>query len=1613
MAEDKLQFGLSLDLDQAEWMKDWARMEKQIQKTIDESKFTIKISGAEGLDAIKKQLQEIQQIQNASMKPLTSYQAGKLEIARQTAATVAQARANEINARSQERVAKMSLQTQKAQLSLNKVLNNTTTGVKAQTSAFQTQLGIMNGMKQFMNSYVSILGAYRLVDNIRQITSEFELQRVALRAITQDAQFADQLFSKIKATAVASPFSTKELVTYTKQLAAYRIENEELYDTMQMLADISAGIGVSMDRLILAYGQVKAASVLRGTELRQFTEAGIPLVDELAKKFSQLRGEVVSTGEVFDLISTRQVPFQMIADIFREMTSEGGRFYEMQKKQSESLYGVFENLKDAVQISFDEIGQSNRGLLMAAGKTATALARNLRAILDVLTPLIASWGTYKIALLLANNAQKGLLASTTLLSKANAALIASENKLTVSRTASLRLLAKANAANNLYVASLTKASLANNVFTKGLYAIKAALIANPITAILSAATLAITGFFTVLSRNREKLASVDEATKRVTATFDDLKTTAEEDVNLKGYESAVNKLKESEKIINSARFAYEDLGKVYPDLAEKFKSEEEWNKAIQQSYTDRKETIEDLKESMPEYFSYLDSEESSVKDLEKGYNDLDLSIRQAIKSGLELRKTELLSKESDLEKKVGSGWQKFLYGKDNKFFWIDSKALAQLKGVQNELAAIDEQLDGLDKSISDSTIALSEWRQNYKDLVKEGKIDDEQLAMLDFSKAAEDANRQLQELDTKIADLENVPELLLTQDLADSLSQMKTLRDSTNQWLEMYKQLKKEESGNEASNALKAELSLVEQIYKRYGELRKLMSEASAKQSIKNIYGGLTDIDFLSPSEYRRKLEEIARKAEAAGDTDLALKIKLKIQDIDLTEAKNQLEGALSELSSRITKQQNATDFFEKILGLTGDTELSTKLTLSVTGFDMESGEDIRGLMAQQIADIMTMDPIRAEIPAEFDLAADFSTDDLQEAINKGKISVAQIQQLIDSLPDSLELKSRLQSALDSFVGYNKQQMEELLGVVGKYGDINDQLKILQDKLVQDQKKVLSAVKPQDMMDIDWNAWISSSLAALQNQFDQDVAKLNFSELQKKFANELSNLDATTVAVLDKIMSELQGILSAGNLDANTMKTVLELIEKIRDVKIDKQPLIEFGEAWKDLVKAIKDGDDAAKAEAFDALSKSADAMVQKYQRVESAINGIIDTATGVADALGLTFSDETQEAIEAFQSGVSLATTALTALAAIILVIEAELWPVLVVALALGAAFAVFNWISNIKTRNAEREIERLEQSLRKLELAFEDLQEAQKDLVGSDWAKNLLAQIENLRKQAADYQAQLRAEKSKGKKADEDALQDYEDSYRDAINEIADLQRDLFEEMTGSGKTDIISDLANAAVEAYLTFSDATENMKESFRDMIQNMVAQSVLARVIFNRLRPIFEAIDAAFKDDGEMSNAEGQNISNLMQGVLETLPEELENILSQFGWLEDWRSPSDDGDLTGIAKGISQASEETVLTLAGYANSILYYQVWIKNDVAAIRAILEGKAAAVSPMDGKGGINVGQLITLQQQSVAHLQAISNNTAQTAQELKALNDKVDSIISAPGSNARKMVNTRLRS
>ena len=371
------------------------------------------------------------------------------ELARQRAARAAKAELDLANAR--ERSANAARRHMTATLNMNGAMNS--------------QLSIVGQLRNEFLGLYSIYAAQNFLRAVVDIGGELENQKIAMASILQDEGKATTIFNQIKKLAVASPFGVMDLNQYAKQLSAYSIPYNELYDTMKRLADISAGVGVDMGRIILAFGQIKAAKFLKGTELRQLTEANIPMVDKLAERFSKLEGRIVSAGEVLDMISKKKVTFEDVKDVLWELTDDGGMFNNMQEVLSESVKSKWKNLADAIDIMLGDIAESMGSTLKWTAESLTTLAQNWKGIVPFITAATAAFGTYRVAVYAGSRAMgvanatliKGTLAAKQktaadlvmasnyrTLTAAEKGLIASRNAMT---TAEWRALAVSGALN--------------------------------------------------------------------------------------------------------------------------------------------------------------------------------------------------------------------------------------------------------------------------------------------------------------------------------------------------------------------------------------------------------------------------------------------------------------------------------------------------------------------------------------------------------------------------------------------------------------------------------------------------------------------------------------------------------------------------------------------------------------------------------------------------------------------------------------------------------------------------------------------------------------------------------------------------------------------------------------------------------------------------------------------------------------------------------------------------------------------------------------------------------------------------------------------------------------
>lgn len=400
---------------------------------------------------------------------------------------------------------------------------------------------IAGRMKRTLAAVFSVSAITGYINKMIEVRAQFELQQTALRAILQDKQKADQVFQQVQQMALQSPFSIMQMTTFTKQLAAYRIEADKLVGTTKMLADVSAGLGVDMQRLILAYGQVKAANYLRATEVRQFTEAGLNIAGELASYFSELQGKMVSVGDVMEMITKRMVRFEDVEEVFKRVTSAGGLFYDMQKKQSETLWGQLQRIKDAISIMFNEIGKSNQGVI----------SWTLKAIRE----LINSWRTLAPIINAAGIAMTAYFVST----KAIPAMIAG---------------LKAVKASWIAVTAATKAADAAG---------KAAAASNPYGILATAAVALVTIIYQLVTAQSALNEEFDRISEESSKDMWDL---------IYKYRDLAESVKDTSKTYSEHQKALEDLQNTFKGILPDYMLEEDYLRKITDGYTEATEALQ-------------------------------------------------------------------------------------------------------------------------------------------------------------------------------------------------------------------------------------------------------------------------------------------------------------------------------------------------------------------------------------------------------------------------------------------------------------------------------------------------------------------------------------------------------------------------------------------------------------------------------------------------------------------------------------------------------------------------------------------------------------------------------------------------------------------------------------------------------------------------------------------------------------------------------------------------------------------------------------------------------------------------------------------------------------
>ncbi len=295
--------------------------------------------------------------------------------------------------------------------------------IRNSSGAMSGQSQVVSDLKSMALQYLSVWGTQQFVTDMANITGELELQRKSLEVILDNASAAQKMYSEIRDLSQMSPYTFEDLLKSHRQLAAFGIESKDIFSTLKSLSDIGAGLDVDVSRLILAFGHTKSYGYLSGIQNRQFETAGIDLVGALSAMYNRRANErkregkqyeFVNRKDIFQRMRARSIPFEDVQEVILDLDKPGGKFYNMQIRQFETLGGKLRNLRNNYRIMMSELGGANKGFLMGSVGMINELTEHWQRYLGVLKGVAFGYGAIKLASLFAG--RQALSASKELVS---------------------------------------------------------------------------------------------------------------------------------------------------------------------------------------------------------------------------------------------------------------------------------------------------------------------------------------------------------------------------------------------------------------------------------------------------------------------------------------------------------------------------------------------------------------------------------------------------------------------------------------------------------------------------------------------------------------------------------------------------------------------------------------------------------------------------------------------------------------------------------------------------------------------------------------------------------------------------------------------------------------------------------------------------------------------------------------------------------------------------------------------------------------------------------------------------------------------------------------------
>ena len=1447
----------------------------------------------------------------------------------------ADAYVNSQKALEQLRIARM--QAAKASDTHNAAMKRTNTTMSSQSR-------IAGELKNQIANVYSIYTLERFVRGLYTIGGEFQKQRIALTSILGDSMKAETIFNRIKDLAVVSPFQFKELASYTKQLSAYSIPYEELYDTTKRLADISAGVGVDMGRIILAYGQVRSAAFLRGQELRQFTEAGIPLVDELAKRFTKLTGVVTSAGDVFDKISRKEVSFGMVKDVLWELTDEGGKFYNMQEALAESLAGKWSNLQDAWDVMMADIAEGNSGVLSDSLELLTDLMKHWKDFAKVIIPIIASFGTYKTMALLASSVNLKLI------------------KTFISLTASVRSLKDAIALLGL----VTKA--------------------NPLGLLLGALSGIVALFYAFREEAKTTTEVITDLNKTIADTNDKMQGN-------KAVDSLIDRYETLSKKANKSTEESRELGRITKNLANTFKDAvtqtDKYGVAISLSVDKMRKLSQEQKDLYKKQFigtmanaqiqkQSIDSEREKLASIirEGGYrrfdeNGKELSFAKYKPEDITKARNRLLELEKqslDLANIIDTARQSY-----HSMSQINiSKPLADWEKEANRLAG---DMDALKPKAGDSY-------EKYMEMLS-GNISDLEKKTKAFASGNKYSEKQLASYNK---------ELEVTRTIYKALGGLEKSSGNTK---------------DPIAEQWKERTDLIDKAISSYDKWRKIEGDEAASQRVKSMPefsfafdGKGVNLDLNDPSKAYKYIQgQLDRSKEKQEDLYISLGIKIDKAGID--SAKKEVDDALKEIEKYVSQTGEKWDLYKKLFNASGNKSLSMNIAFGGEVSFKSVVDDLRNQLSKalentgskfSVTDVLAMkeDDVKKQFGEGVILK-------LYQSINEEskKMRSESLENLLGMIEDYKDYAQKIKDI-------ERNLQKDLADIESQRGQLGEEAT---DRLIAQRKKKASEdaastkfeqfkssedwAKTFDDLDRLSSATLSrliKNLEEFKNTTGQSLKVNEFKELVnvlKKLRDESESRNpfktlsdgikeyAEATEKLKKAQKELGFIQDGGEVTTGVSETSHTGTKKT-DGGLSYQAKVvdKLTPKLKTLADAEKEVTDAQ-----DEQNEASDKVQVGFGDIVDMANLLIGTLGDLGsafDALGNDSMGDTLSTVQEVAGGLlNTAQSGATLFAGI-----SSGNPMAIMQGATGVVSGITGIIGSIAKahdKKLDKAIQRSQLEVKKLSNDYKNLQSVIERQLGAVTQSQSKEMIANLQKQQEEVQKQMEAEQDK-KDSDASKIEDYKQQYIELGEQIKYFYEDLASEQFGIDLKGWSDQISEALVNAFANGEDAAKAFDDTVADIMRNVIKEMISLNVIkpaMNKLRDYLFGDKGIFTDSSAGgTNLTEQEAAGLMQ-QLGSLRGAISDSKKIWDYLKAAAKIEETSASNTLSKGIQEnITEETANILASYINGI-------RADVSVKRALLEKWGNEILPK-----YNV-----IAEQQLTQLRAIANNTLRSAQNTEA--------------------------